>query len=285
MFRNAPFRRIAALILCATLAGSAGAAAPAAPPAPAGQSANSAAIPLAPLGAGDVFRLTLFGRTDMDGSYSVADNGTANIPLAGAVQVAGLSTEAAARKIEQVLKDGKFFINPQVSLMVEKSVSQRVSVVGAVRLPGRYVVDSRTTILNLLAEAGGATDLAADLGYIDRLDPSGTPVRYEVNIRRMTDDNPTSPTRYLRAGDTLTIPEAQQFFITGNVKNAGQFKLRSNLTVLQAVALAGGKTEMGSLRRIEITRTGKDGKEKKIKAKTSDKVQADDVIEVRESLF
>ena len=63
------------------------------------------------------------------------------------------------------------------------------------------------------------------------------------------------------------------------------YKLEPNLTVLQAISLAGGTTAKGSDRRVEIKRAGKDGQQVIIKPKPNDFGQPDDVIRVKESIF
>jgi polysaccharide export outer membrane protein len=246
----------------------------------------SAPGPLSPLGPGDSVMLHVFGETDMDGVLGVADDGTVRIPLAGSVPIKGLSTEEAARRIEKAFKDGGFFVDPHVSLAVTQSQSQRVSVLGEVRAPGRYAVDSKTTIVDLLAQAGGTTELASETIYILRKDQSGNVVRHPADLKDLTESGVGAPARQplLQGGDSVYVPRAQQFFILGEVQKPGMYKLESNMTVLQAVSVAGGVTPRGSDRRVMIKR-GKDGQSTELKGKPDDLVQPDDVIRVKERIF
>jgi len=221
----------------------------------------------------------------MDGTVSVADDGTMRIPLAGAVPVAGLTPEAASRRIEASLKSGRFLIDPHVSLTVTQALSQRVSVLGEVRNPGRYPIDARTGVVDLLAQAGGVTELASDRIFVLRVDASGKTTRYPVNLRGLSDPRAASPSQKLRAGDSLFIPRAEQFSILGEVQKPAMYKLEADLTVEEAISVAGGITPKGSERRVEIRRTGPDGKQQVIHAKLSDPVQANDIIRVKESIF
>lgn len=255
---------------------------PAAPGAPAG--ANTAG-PLSPLGPGDSVTLHVFGQPDMDTVLGVADDGSIRVPLAGAVQVGGLSAEAAARRVEKAFKDGGYFVDPHVTLTVTQSLSQRVSVLGEVRAPGRYPVDAKTTIIDLLAQAGGETEFGSNTVYVLRTDTSGAVKRYPVNLKGLADPGTSAPTQLLRAGDSIYVPRAEQFFILGEVQKPAMYKLEPNLTVLQAISLAGGVTAKGSDRRVEIKRVGKDGQQVVIKPKPNDLVQPDDVIRVKESIF
>lgn len=259
--------------------------APAALPVPAGEMPMpaNAVGPLSPLGPGDSVTLHVFGQPDMDTVLGVADDGTVRVPLAGAVQVGGLSAEAAARRIEKAFKDGGFFVDPHVTLTVTQSLSQRVSVLGEVKLPGRYPIDAKTTMIDLLAQAGGQTEFASDTVYVLRTDATGTVKRFPVNIKSL--GGPSAPTQLLRAGDSVVVPRAEQFFILGEVQKPNMYKLEPNLTVLQAISLAGGVTAKGSDRRVEIKRAGKNGEQVVIKPKPNDFVQPDDVIRVKESIF
>jgi polysaccharide export outer membrane protein len=257
-------------------------------PAPAlpGPAAPEVADALSPLGPGDAVNLHVFGQPDMESALTVADDGSIRVPLAGGVQVGGLSIDLAARRIEKTLKDGGFFVDPHVSLTVTQSVSQRVSVLGEVRTPGRYAIDSRTTILDLLAQAGGQTDLASTTIFILRPDATGTVKRYPVVLQGVGASRAnTGATVPLRAGDSVYVPRAEQFFILGEVQKPAMYKIEPNMTVIQAISIAGGVTPKGSDRRVDIKRVGPNGSEVIIKAKANDLVQPDDVIRVKESIF
>ena len=255
-------------------------------PAPAGVPAAANAVgPLTPLGPGDSVTMHVFGQPDMDSVLGVADDGSIRVPLAGSVQVGGLSPESAARRVEKAFTDGGFFIDPHVTLTVTQSLSQRVSVLGEVKTPGRYPVDAKTSIIDLLAQAGGETEFASDTVYVLRADATGTVKRFPVSVKGLVGSGPLTPTQLLRAGDSVYVPRAEQFFILGEVQKPAMYKLEPNLTVIQAISVAGGVTPKGSDRRVEIKRVGKNGEQVVIKAHANDLVQPDDVIRVKESIF
>ncbi len=243
--------------------------------------------PLSPLGAGDSITLHVFGQPDMDGVLVVADDGTIRVPLVGVVQVQGLSTQEAAKRIEKLFKDGGYFVNPHVSLTMTQSLSQRVSVLGEVRNPGRYAVDSKTSIVDLLAQAGGESEAASDTVYVLHTDSSGKINRYPVSLRGLTNGGTTSAAQQrLLGGDSLFVPKAEQFYILGEVQKPGMYKIEDQLTVIKAVSLAGGVTAKGSTRRLEVKHAGRNGSEPiTTKAGPNDLVQPDDVIRVKESIF
>jgi polysaccharide biosynthesis/export protein len=256
-------------------------------PTPETPTTPESARPLMQLGPGDQVKMDVFGRPEMDTTTYVADDGTVRVPLAGAVSVAGLSPVQAAQKVEQALRDGQFLVDPHVTFTVLLVRSQRARVFGEVRTPGLYTIESSTTILDLLAQAGGPTDKAADVAFVLRPDASGNVQRFPVNLKGANDAKDSAPAvlQTLLAGDSLYVPGAQQFYIAGEVHAPAQYRLEAGMTVLQAIARAGGVTEKGSTSRVQIRRRGPDGKYLTLSPKSGDLVQADDVITVKERIF
>jgi polysaccharide export outer membrane protein len=237
------------------------------------------------LGPGDSVAVHVYGQPDMDGTLYVADDGTLSLPLVGAVPVKGLSPSEAGQRVEKALRDGRFLVDPHVTLTVAQSRSQRVSVLGEVKQPGRYPIESTTTVLDLLAQAGGATENSGEQVYVLRADNTGTVQRYSVNLKGLADARNAPPTQTLKGGDSVYVPKAEQFYVYGQVQQPGMYKVEPGMTILQAIARAGGITLRGSDRRVEIKRRGKKGDYETHGARPTDIVQADDVIRVKESIF
>jgi polysaccharide export outer membrane protein len=237
------------------------------------------------LGEGDSVALQVYGQPDMTETVYVDDDGAISVPLVGPVKVAGSSSVEAGLRVERALKEGKFLVDPHVTITIVQSRSQRVSVLGEIKSPGRYGIDPNTNIMDLLALAGGTTDNSADVVTILRPDGQGNVTRHEVDLKRLSGSNTPLPTEALRGGDSVLVPRAQTFYIYGEVATPSKYRVEPSMTVIQAIARAGGVTVRGSTRRIEIKRTGSNGQYVTTKAKLSDLVQADDVIQVKESIF
>lgn len=237
------------------------------------------------LGTGDSITIQVYGQPDMTITVYISDDGTMPVPLVGSVRVAGLSPSEAAKQIEKALQDGGYLVDPHVTLTVLQTRSQRVSVLGEVRTPGRFSVESNTTIFDLLALAGGATELGADVAYVLRPTPSGGIDRIPLNIQNLSANENYLSDFKLKTGDSVFVPKAEKFYILGAVRTPNTYKLHPGTTVLQAIAIGGGLTEAGSERRIEIKRKQKDGKVTALRGHLSDEVQPDDVIRVKESIF
>lgn len=255
------------------------------PTAPEGEAQGTR--PLLQLGPGDQVKMDVFGRAEMDTTTYVADDGTIRIPLAGAIPVGGLSPSDAEKRIEAALKKGQYLLDPHVTLTVVLARSQRVSVLGEVRAPGRYAIESNTTVLDLMAQAGGTTDKGSDVIYILRTDSAGNLQRFPVDLKGTMNSQDAAPAvlQTLRAGDSIFVPAAAQFYISGEVHTTGALRLESGMTVLQAIARAGGVNERGSTRRVTIKRRDAKGGYTVFSAKPEEKVLPDDVITVKERIF
>jgi len=253
--------------------------------------ANTAAEALAEshrlvqLGAGDSVTFSVFGQPDMTTTTFVADDGSLAVPLAGPVQVGGLSPAEASQRIEKALRDGKYLVDPHVTISAIVSRSQRVAVLGEVGHPGRFVIESNIDILDLLAEAGGVTENASDVVYLLRPDKSGNVVRTEISLKAMARGASAGAGLSIKGGDSIYVPRAEQFYIYGEVTAPGKFRVEPGMTVVQAIARAGGLTPRGSQRRVEIKRLQSDGSYTTSSAKLDEPVRADDVIRVKESIF
>src|SRR5688572_16366488 len=116
-----------------------------------------------PLGAGDVVKLSVYGSPDLSVETRVSEAGTITFPLLGQVQVGGLSVAAAEKKIGDLLEKGGYLKKAQVNMLVTTLASQQVSVLGYVNRPGRYAVEGRRKVLDLLALAGGIHGEGGDI--------------------------------------------------------------------------------------------------------------------------
>jgi polysaccharide export outer membrane protein len=240
---------------------------------------------LTQLGPGDLISVQVYGQPDMNGTLYVADDGTINVPLVGHVHVLGLSPVEAGERVQDALARGKFLVDPHVTISVMQSVSQRVVVLGEVRNPGRYAFDSHGGILDLLAQAGGVTEKAGNSVLVLRPDGHGNFTRSTIDLTVLGNAKGGLGPYVLRGGDSIVVPAEEHYYIYGEVVTPSMYRIEPGMTVIQAIARAGGITQRGSARRVEIKRLGKDGKYVVLKAKPDDLVQADDSIRVKESIF
>lgn len=236
------------------------------------------------LGAGDVVTINVLGRPELTATVDVTGAGAINVPLAGDVPVAGLSTSEAAARVEEALRRGDFVINPQVTLTTTETRSQQVSVLGEVNQPGRFKIETRTTVMDGLAQAGGISPNGMNFAYILRRE-GGVVARYEMDIDALIEAGVGQQYFELQPGDTVIVPKAELFYIYGEVRQPNSYRLKPGMGVIQALSLAGGLTDKGSDRRIEIRRRGTDGGLHTFGVNLSDPVYPEDVIYVKERFF
>jgi polysaccharide export outer membrane protein len=241
--------------------------------------------PLMQIGAGDTIMIAVYDQPDMTATVYVSDDGTVPVALAGAVHVAGLSPAGAAQAIEKALRDGNFFKKPHVTVTVVQSRSQRVSVLGEVGSPGRYPIDSKTTIFDLLAQAGGAKETASSTIYLLRTGKDGNTARYPIDLRVLADNPKSIANQSLLGSDSIFVPKADEFYIYGEVTQPNKYRLEPGMTIVQAIIRAGGVTARGSRNRVEVKRKGPSGEDILSKGKLEDLVKPNDVIRVKESIF
>jgi polysaccharide biosynthesis/export protein len=237
------------------------------------------------LGPGDQINLEVYGQPDMNSTLYVGDDGSISVPLAGAVQVAGVTPVVAAKRVEDALFAGQFLKAPHVTIALLVGKSQRVSVLGEVHTPGRYPIEPNTSIFDLLALAGGETQDGSDVVYVIRTDADGKVNRFSVDLKGLGGGSAPASGQRLQSGDQIMVPRAEQFYIYGEVARPDKYRIERGMTVVEAIARAGGVTPRGSDQRVEIKRMGGDGKYIVRRATPSDLVEANDVIRVKESIF
>ena len=245
------------------------------------------------IGAGDVLLINVWGHGDLTKEVVVSEKGKFSFPLIGEVEAAGLNVKELEAKLVRLFSDG-YVINPYVTVRVKGYKSKRVYVLGQVRSPGTYSLDKETSLIEIISRAGGVTDGAGWIIEVVRpsrkvLDKPITPDEAEkediirVDVEGLLGGRPKDNIR-IEGGDTIFVPKAAYYFIFGEVKSPGSYKLRRDTTILKAVILAGGFTEKASKRRIKIRRK-EGGKTIKVRVKLDDPVLPQDTIIVPESFF
>jgi polysaccharide export outer membrane protein len=240
------------------------------------------------VGAQDVLTVTVFNEPQLSGRFRVDNDGHFTYPFLGRVNAAGTTAAAIATLVRDRLADG-YLRNPQVIVEVELYRSQNVFVMGEVRTPGKYTLIGAVTLVEALAQAGSTAPTAGSevlilhprqsTGASPTLPGDGGADVLRINLRDLQTGN-LSANVAIHDGDTIFVPKAQRFFVTGHVRSPGAYVHEANLTVLQAISIAGGLTERGSSGRVRIVRNNKE-----LDAKPTDIVQPEDTIVVRQRLL
>jgi polysaccharide export outer membrane protein len=197
------------------------------------------------------------------------------------VRAAGMTTNELQDYLRRFYT--KYKRNPQVVVKVREYNSQPVAINGAVARPGQFQLRRPVRLLELLQfYAGGATERSGGRVQIARMPPLGScepkPAKPEQSAQTVTPiDDSDAPSflafrledtmkgeeranPYLQPGDVVTLPEAKEAYVVGNVLRPGPIALKDDhLTVSRAVAMVGGTMPDTKQERIRIVRQEANG--------------------------
>lgn len=238
------------------------------------------------LGAGDEIRLSVYGQPDLTTETQIGAEGFVEVPLVGRVLLAGRSASQAAQTIASEFEQGNFLKHPQVNILITQYRSQTVSVLGKVNHPGRLVLEGPTSLTQALAWAGGIASDGSERLILIRSSNSGRQERQEFDLQKLLNSEAEqSQVIWLQSGDTLYVPVAGHFYLSGEVRNPGSYSLDRPLNVMQALGVGGGLTPRASERSVKLYRKQADGSVRESRAKPEDTIADGDILVVQESLF
>jgi polysaccharide export outer membrane protein len=242
------------------------------------------------IGEGDLLQITLYGFADFNQQVRVTPSGDISLPMIGTVHVKGLSSKQAETLIEKDLREGRFFNNPQVTVLQKEFATQGISVLGEVQHPGVYPVLGARKLFDMISVAGGTTPRAGREFLISHRDHPDD--AYKVVVSK-DDEKQMEANGDVIPGDTIVVTKAPIVYVVGDVRLPGGFIVDkgTGLSILQALALAQGATPTASLNNCKlIHKTPEGAKEtpihlkKILEGKAEDvNLQADDILFVPRS--
>lgn len=209
------------------------------------------------LGTEDLLEVTVFEVPDLNRTVRIGDSGSVSLPLVGEIHAAGLTPHELEMRIREKL-DGTYVKDPHVSIFVQEHGSKKVSVLGAVGKPGVYEMLGPRNLLQVLAQAGGLTqDCGAEL-YVIRASPGGGHDRIAVDIDALMTSREPALNLPIEPGDVVSVPPDRilHIYVDGAVREPGRIEQASSrrITLLQAIAKAGGATDRANLKKVLILR-------------------------------
>jgi len=248
------------------------------------------------IGAQDLIEIKVFEVPELNITTRVSEDGTIALPLLGVIKVEGLTRRGVEEKLAQLLEKS-YLKNAQVTVFIKEYESKMVSVMGGVKNPGNYKLLGTMSLMQLLSRAGGLTENTGHQIIVIRTFPSGKTASISIDLDELMLQGNPKLNIPLMANDIVNVPVERTYdvFVFGQVEKPGsiQMKRGSGMTLMKAIAQAGGFTQRARRGSVIITRNV-DGKEKKIKVnlkkilrgKQKDFVlEPDDVIFVPESLL
>jgi len=210
------------------------------------------------IGPGFLLVVTVLDDSDLNGNFRVDQMGEINIPNLGKINVARQTATEAAELIRKKILAEQLLRNPQVAVNITEYSLPEIAITGEVGAPGKYSILTPKKLVAVLALAGGTTQLAGN----------------EVRIGRATAGEPAQTVRFSRStglqsaedvliypGDSVLVQRAGVVYVLGAVGRAGGYIMQEEgtLSLLQAVALAGGPTFAASTNSIYLLRRSEDG--------------------------
>ncbi len=248
------------------------------------------------IGPRDLLEIKVFELPEFDHTVRVSENGSITLPLVGNVQVGGLTKEKVEQKIAELLD--KYVKKAQVSVFIKEYQSNRVAIIGAVEKPGIYELVGRQTLLQMISQAGGFKENAANEIYVLREGRDGNSASLSIDLEDLLLNGNPKLNIPLQPNDVINVPVDRlvTIYVFGQVRNPGalQVKISKKITLLQAIAQAGGLSENASKRGVTIKRKDKSGREINLNVNLKDIIQGKkkdiplqegDVVIVKESFF
>jgi len=219
------------------------------------------------IGPKDLLTISVFEVPELNITVRVSEDGTITLPLLGQIKVDGLSRFDLERKLASLLEKN-YLKNAQVTIFIKEYQSKRVSVIGAVKNPGNYELIGKQSLLQMLSLAGGLTEEASDRIIIIRQYSNEKTKSLIIDLEELMLKGNPKLNIPIYPSDIINVPVERftDIYVFGQVNNPGHIKMKkiSQLTLLRAIAQAGGFTDRARKSGVIIKRT-EDGKEIQIK--------------------
>ena len=156
------------------------------------------------IGPADVLRISVWNDESLSGTVPVRPDGMISLPLLNDVEAAGLTPLQLREKLIEEL--GHYMPAPEVSVIVEQVRSLTVSVLGQVTNPGRYELQRQSTVLEVIAEAGGFTEFANSSEITILRTEDGERKQIPFNFKGVVSRRGRQENLVVQAGDVIVVP-------------------------------------------------------------------------------
>lgn len=246
------------------------------------------------IGIGDLLDVRVLNHPEMSRKMRVEGGGTVRIPMAGDVIATCLTESQLSQIITEKFR--KWIKEPYVDVFIEEYSSQPVAVIGAVDKPGRFQLQRRVRLIELLTYAGGPKlekaghtlhlirsgekDLCSTDGSAPSTSEEGVPQLLSFKLKDLLTGS-TDANLYVQPGDIISLPEADQVFVTGFVTKPGAFPLNTKISLTQAIGMAGGYMPEASKKKVRLIRQSANSNariEQLINIEDIEKRKVDDIV-------
>jgi polysaccharide export outer membrane protein len=188
----------------------------------------------------------------------ISADGYIDMPVAGKLNVAGMTPIEASEAVAKLLKDDQIMLDPRVTILVLEYPTEGVSVLGEVNKPGTYLLLGRHSLYEALSQAGGITQRSGATIVLTHVSDPTHAITIPVDSPNYSERQRLTS---VEPGDVIVVSRADSIFVVGDVNHAGEFPVVSGkkYTTLDAVALASGATHTAKLEKASIVRDTGDG--------------------------
>jgi polysaccharide biosynthesis/export protein len=156
------------------------------------------------VGDSDVIRVNVWKEPEVSQTVVVRTDGNISLPLINEVKVSGMTPLQIQDMVAEKLKG--FLNNPQVTVTVIEIRSKRAFITGEVARPGTYSLNAQTTVLQLIAQAGGFTPFAKKDSIVVLRTEDGRQSRLKFKYKEVVQGKKTEQNIALHPGDTVVVP-------------------------------------------------------------------------------
>lgn len=241
------------------------------------------------IGPGDVLDIRILNRPNLSReAVRVEGNGMIRMPLIDNEIMAACKTEGELAK-EISDKYTKFYKNPQVDVFIKEYKSKQAAIIGAVNEQSRFELQRRVRLLELLTYAKGPSAKAGQIINVvhspqslscalpgDAPDVAFSTYKLSDTMMGLPEANP-----WIEPGDIITLPEAPQAYVVGNVFSPLTIPLKERITISRAIAMAGGLKQDSKKDKVRIVRQERGSatsKEMLVDLSAIEKKRAEDIV-------
>lgn len=212
------------------------------------------------LGSGDRVRVDVWGRPELSGPRIVGPDGRVTVPVIGAVEVADLSSDEAGERLTRAVR--RVYVDTVATLSIEEYTANRVLVLGRVSKPGVLQFENRPTLLDALTRAGSLPigGIGADKAALTRCAVfRGRDQVVWIDLKSLLTGRNLEGNIRLKRDDLVYVPDAgdQLVYVLGYVDKPGAYVITPDMSLLDALAQAGGPNPDAAASRMKLVRPAK----------------------------
>lgn len=219
--------------------------------------------PTTQISEGDLLDIVIFDTPELSGRFRVNAKGDILLPLAGTLHVAGLTIAEITDAVAKRYKEAGILVAPEVTVFVAEFTRRTITITGEVRAPGVYSISAPRTLTDTLAMAGGLNETASrTVSIVHASDPKQI-IHVTLNVGAQTPESIQEGRMEILPGDSIFVARSGVIYLVGELARPGGYQVEHNnrLTLLEALALAGGFTRTAKASEARLIRRSPTGRE------------------------